>query len=402
METFQRVHTFMTTEIEKRYRAIASSYDELKAEAEKRVVRWKYSNGQLWSHLAEPNPPLTTEEVGDANNAKYWFGYDSMNRVVCIRRFDEFTAYKQNPKRPKELPQPFPARELRIEYFIGHCGDKMEILRFLTPRTHRADEIAKHKLQSVEWVLMKAGRLQEQEKFREEGIHSCHRYLWDGNKLKATRSLGRKGRVEMEFTTDKSGQEQVYRVSKDGERHSLGGPLPAGMTVKKLTETIRKRLLETIPVTVKAAKNKEPVYCVALAYDGEGNEALPPCLGIGLESERNGWLKAHGKDAKHTIWNPAEFKHYEKDHTQLDDDELGEACEWLNGELENKGSHAPAKRLLVEVAAELNKLDWSKIAKVTPDFVVYAVDFELGDLNKNLKKIFPAKKVAALKAAKLL
>ena len=100
----------MTTEIEKRYWAIASSYHELKAEAEKRVVRWKYSNGQLWSHLPEPNPPLTTEEVGDANKAKYWFGYDSMNRVVCIRRFDDFTAYKQNPKRPKELPQPFPAR----------------------------------------------------------------------------------------------------------------------------------------------------------------------------------------------------------------------------------------------------------------------------------------------------
>ena len=58
--------------------------------------------------------------------------------------------------------------------------------------------------------------------------------------------------------------------------------------------------------------------------------------------------------------------------------------------------------LLNEVAAELAGLDWSKKIKTTPDFVVYAVDFELGDLSKNLKKSVAPALLKKLKAANLL
>jgi hypothetical protein len=389
----------MATEIEKRYKATANSYAELKGEAEKRVVRWRYSNGHLW-HYA-PEAPLTTEEETEPDRAKYWFGYDCNDHVACVREYNELTAYRRDPARPEELPKPVRVRELRVEWFIRHDQQKLELFDFVTPHYTNPEDV-RTQLRHVEWAWLKAGKLQEQMRFGRGDDYSHYRYEWRGQDLHLTQLLDEKGRVKMEFAKGENGQDLYYRIRKDGSRFLLGQPLPAGLTVKKLTEMIRARLLETIPATVKAAKIKEPVYCVALAYDGEGNEALPPCLGIGLESERKGWLKTHGKDAKHLVWNPAEFQHYEKSHTQLDDDALEEACEWLNGELENKGSHATAHRLLVEVAAELNKLDWLKFAKVTPDFIVYAVDFELGDLNKNLKKILPAKELTALKTAKLL
>ena len=51
-------------------------------------------------------------------------------------------------------------------------------------------------------------------------------------------------------------------------------------------ETIRARLLACIPQVIANAGLSESIYCVALAYDGEGNDSLPPTIGVGLESER--------------------------------------------------------------------------------------------------------------------
>jgi hypothetical protein len=279
----------------------------------------------------------------------------------------------------------------------------MEVFRFITDYTWKASELQKHTLQWLAWLWMKNDMLQEEVKFEgDRDWYSHTRYLWSEDKVQGWQQLNGEGRITMEYIKDENGVTQHYRIKKDGSRILLGQPLPKGLTVKKLVETIRTRLLNAIPATVKAAKIKAPIYCVALGYYGDGNDALPPSLGIGLESERSEWLKTKGRDAKSMIWSPAEFQHFQTNRTQLDDPKLDEACEWLNGELQNRNSTVPAQRLLVEVAAELNKLAWSKIAKVTPDFVVFAVDFELGDLNKNLKKILPAKKLAGLKAAKLI
>ena len=137
-------------------------------------------------------------------------------------------------------------------------------------------------------------------------------------------------------------------------------------------------------------------------YDGEGNGAFPPCLGLGLESERCRWIAEKGKEAKWFVWNPAEFTHYEKNHTQFEDKQLEELSELYNRIIEGKDNYAAPVKLLNEIAAALAAMDWSGKLKTTPDFVVYAVDFELGELAKNLKKSVPAPLLAKFKAEKLL
>jgi hypothetical protein len=172
--------------------------------------------------------------------------------------------------------------------------------------------------------------------------------------------------------------------------------------LKSIKDTILTRLLALIPQVVTNAGLKDAVYCVALAYDGEGNDPLPPTIGIGLESERKRWLAAHGKDARDWVWNPAEFLHYEKSHTQIEDEELEEACDLLNSKLAEGDSIAPAVKLLVEVATELNRYPWPETFLRTSDFAVYAVDYELGSLRKNLKACLPADRLAALQARRLI
>lgn len=190
----------------------------------------------------------------------------------------------------------------------------------------------------------------------------------------------------------------VTQVEQDGTRGYRFRKLPKGLTVKSLLETARGWLMKEIPRAVARAAIKEPVYCLALAYDGEGNGVLPPVLGFGLESERKQWIERHGRKAPQYIWNPAEFHHYEKDHTQLGDDSaFAEQCELLNQALEARESDAPARKLLNEVAAALARTNWTGKLKRSPDFVVYAVDFEMSDLRKNLKAVVPPGRLAEFK-----
>jgi hypothetical protein len=214
--------------------------------------------------------------------------------------------------------------------------------------------------------------------------------------------ISEKGHVFFQIVFGPHGEQTYFRVRRDGTRFQLGQPLPKGVTVKSVKETIRNRLVTLVPEVVAAARIKEPIYCVALAYDGEDNDVLPPVIGIGLESERQRWQAEHKKNLWQWIWNPAEFQHFEKPHTQIEDEALEEACDQLNSKLVEGNSSTPAIKLLVGVATELNNVSWPAKVHRTSDFVVYAVDFELGSLRNNLKTILAPERIAALKAMKLL
>ena len=70
--------------------------------------------------------------------------------------------------------------------------------------------------------------------------------------------------------------------------------------------------------------------------------------------------------------------------------------------MDRKGSDASARKLVNEVAAELARLDWSGKLKMADDFTVFAVDFECGDLLKNLKQSVPPGQLAKFRAQKLI
>lgn len=233
-------------------------------------------------------------------------------------------------------------------------------------------------------------------------VHGQDRYTWREDKLVRIDTQSQYGRSHEELVYDVVGElDRVWRVSFGGRTLRYKRP-GKGVNLKSLEKSIGGRLPAEIARTVTAARIKAPVYCLVLAYDGEGNDVLPPCLGIGLDSERQQWIRANGKDAKDLIWNPAEFIHYEKPHTQLKDKELDKACEMLNDALRPRDNFSPAVELLNNVATELGKMDWKGSLNTTADFVAFAVDFELGELKKNLKQSVPAAKLARLHKAGLL
>ncbi len=84
------------------------------------------------------------------------------------------------------------------------------------------------------------------------------------------------------------------------------------------------------------------------------------------------------------------------------DKKLDKACDLYNRELEYKGSNEPARKLILQVAADLARMDWNGKLKTTDDFIIFAVDTDGADLKKNLKLSVPSKQLAKLKAAKLI
>ena len=128
---------------------------------------------------------------------------------------------------------------------------------------------------------------------------------------------------------------------------------------------------------------------------------LLPDLGIGLESERQK-LSKRRDGAKPDIWNPDEFSNYGNNRTELKDKQLDRACKLFNRELEYRGSDEPARKLIVQVAADLGRINWQNTLNTTDNFIVYAVDTELVDFRRNLKLTVPTKQLAKLKAAKLI
>jgi hypothetical protein len=370
----------MRTEIEQRFESESKVVPVLRESFMARVVRWTFSTRGIWDYEDRRQYGFEWDPLSDPEQAYRRCGYDETDRPIVLQHL------VWSDTQHHGVRESFTTQNVWAEELISHHGDTLDVTRLVRGQLERVSR------------MTFCGRLLVEEEEFAFGNYSHTRWQYQDGRKVLQQSISDKGQVIFEIAFSPHGEETYSRVRRDGTRFQLGQPLPKGVTIKSLKETIRSRLLALIPEVVVSAKIQEPVYCVALAYDGEGNDVLPPIIGIGLESERLKWLAEDRKGAWRLIWNPAEFHHYEKSHTQLEDDDLEEACDYLNSKIAEQDSAAQAIKLLVQVAAALNNASWSTDVQRTPDFVVYAVDFELKSLRKNFKTCLPHERFAAFKA----
>ena len=362
--------------LEHRFEAEENVYHRLLKSCEANVVRWEYWNGFHWhwdpveqmtyqDEWWKKHPPKRTSK----DKALYSYGYDAKGRVAAIRS-----------------GLPGKALSEMTQEFIRYTGATLISSTFLG-----AD------LLEVSTANISGTRTVQVENVGGRSGSGWYTIEWSGDRVSRMLfgELGKPPWLE----------ERYNKAGKLTERIELARKLwlPEGTNIKTLSKTIHQKLTSIVPKVIAKARIREPAYCLVLAYDGEGNGVIPPSLGIGLDSERRKRVRTNGNAAKDFIWNPAEFRHYETKQTTLPvDKKFEQACEWYNQLLEKKGSDKPARELLNRIVRDLAKLDWNGKLKTTDDFVVYAVDYEGGDLKKNLKKSVPPKVLSRLKAAKLL
>jgi hypothetical protein len=292
----------MYEDIKSRFEESVDNYESIKAETEKTVVRWRYSKTRhLWDYEPEWQGVTRayidpTHEIFNASEADYAYGYNSEDQVICKRHYDTAYTYIHHPEGPEKIPH----RELRIEYFIRHIGNFLEALRFLTPHNYTDPTIIEHHLQFIDRVWTENGKVIETEQYRDHSgsdyTYSHDLYYWEGEMLKLIQCLDTKNTNYQESEVDENGRCTHYYILKNGRRFLMGQPLPKGVTVKQLFKTVREILLERIPRAVEAAKIQQPIYCLVLSYEGEGNEIFSLSFASALsQTARLGFRTANQK-----------------------------------------------------------------------------------------------------------
>ncbi len=172
---------------------------------------------------------------------------------------------------------------------------------------------------------------------------------------------------------------------------------------------IEALLVSHIPNVVKAARLREPVYCLRIWYNGtDSDETAVPWLMLVKESTRKSFILEHRKEAPYYIWCADEATNAGQSfNVQIDNAELvkqyGLWYDYLC-DLDDDEELQPFREMIQRVSAKLNTLDWAAIVPATDDFVVFPADGshtfcdDLGDLNASA----PENRLSLLRSRNLL
>jgi hypothetical protein len=362
-------------------------YEERKTAAERQVVRWEH-----WSGPAYDPKPFYFERMLRAGVVKRGkpapkatqrtcsYGFDARGRVVVDRQrasadepaFDEFFTYAKNA----------------IES-AAYRRDPPHTLQYVMRQTLRNGG-------PVSTDVLDAGH---QAGYSERYDYANGRL----SEINVVSVVGKdKDKVKYDVVYERDGRLRAVR------RYFYGDlPFPiywnpeSGETLESLTAAMRRKLLDAIPKALQKAKIKQPAYCVAIVYDTD-NDELPPLLAVGLDAQRQAWLADDARGAKALMWNPGDFERYETGTIDLAAPNLEEESQKLLQMILMKEALWIPRRLLNEVAAELNKRSWRGILSTTDDFIVFAVDVEGVDLKRNLKDGVPEPKRKLLKSRRMM
>lgn len=367
---------------------------ELRQECESAVVQWRWAPGD--AELQRPEPlfrerfgvPVRRllEQAPAVPRDEQQYGFDADGSIIVVRQYVSPGSFREELRVP------------RGETVVGHqwsetgAVSEVNIARYAAGRMRSNVTVWPDNGENF-----LHGSVMERYDYDGDLVTEIHTEMIDAIGDRAPqRSLTRVqasydplGRLLELVEHDDKGEKVLYRARA------------AGPSMDKLQRRVEDRLVQTLPKLVLGRVGDEPIYCLVLHYEREW--PLPPTVGLGLQRERQAWVDAFddAQTLKLTVWNPAEFSNYAAgnggtanwDLTAVDP-ELARAVRTIPEN--DEGAPERARATLNRAAARLQRLDWPLITPVTDDFVVFAVDYELIDLDENLCQSVPARLRKAL------
>jgi hypothetical protein len=353
--------------------------------AEKAVVRWQWATGPLYE------APLWAERVGlksgrplrsspsPIRTGHRCYGFDAGERLRVERQYQPFAGEPERHASRLFFP-------VDGEGVIGARFSEHGELSFVFRERHENGRLVEieqeaREAQAQNWVLTrfsygKSGRVESVVEQVDRLHYPEADRAWTCRWTADWDASGRLATLARETTKSDGSSTRHVAFSKN----------VIEMPFASLAAQVERCLIAEIPKRVAALRSKKTAYCLALAYDDEGNDMLPPKLGVGREDERAAWRREHGKEARYYVWNPAEFSDYASrvPALRLQAKSTLDACRRLNQHVTAHGGASKVRTLLARVAGALNERSWERTLPVTPDFEVYAVDFELGRLPRSI------------------
>ena len=348
----------MNEQARKLYDQAQADYPKLKAQIEAQVVRWFWATGGVGYFSLEPfyfeqnrfsKSKILKDAPEDSDN-KYQYGVNDKDEIIVERRYTEFK---------------------------GQCYETFYFREDSQIISYRFEYSEEKECDNVKIFIYKDGLLQYiysafEEHYSEETMY------YKGNKLIRRKTKG------LDYYLKPIDNTLLYTYDMLGKLNSITSGTgyvcyqkkDKKISYKALSEKAAERYYALLVPTIKAYPVKEPLYCINLSFDYQN--ILPTRIGFGTESERQEYQK-YGKEAKHYLWNTAEYAHTIDIEPNEEDAAL---FDLFNQETEMQEKSSAATKLLVACAKRL-KEDWASLGiPSTDDFVVVVSDEEESFLKK--------------------
>ena len=342
----------------KLYEQAQADYPTLKTQIEAQVVRWFWAAGGVGYFSLEPfyfeqnrfsKSKILKDAPEDSDN-KYQYGVNDKDEIIVERRYTEFK---------------------------GQCYETFYFREDSQIISYRFEYSEEKECDNVKIFIYKDGLLQYiysafEEHYSEETMY------YKGNKLIRRKTKG------LDYYLKPIDNTLLYTYDMLGKLNSITSGTgyvryqkkDKKISYKALSEKAAERYYALLVSTIKAYPVKEPLYCINLSFDYQN--ILPTRIGFGTESERQEYQK-YGKEAKHYLWNTAEYTHTIDIEPNEEDAAL---FDLFNQETEMQEKSSAATKLLVACAKRL-KEEWASIGiPSTDDFVVVVSDEEESFLKK--------------------
>ena len=347
----------------KLYEQAQADYPKLKTQIEAQVVRWFWAAGGVGLFSLEPfyfeknrfsKSKILKDAPEDSDN-KYQYGVNDKDEIIIECDYPELKG-----KFKGEYYETFYFREENkiVSYHFEHSVEKECINTMI--------------------FIYKDGLLQSIHSAYDNNAWSERTMYYEGDKLIRQEEKG------LDYYSNPIDNTLLYTYDMLGKLNSITSRTgyvwyqkkDKKISYKALSEKAAERYYTLLVPTIKAYPMKEPLYCINLSFDYQN--ILPTRIGFGTESERQEYQK-YGKEAKHYLWNTAEYAHTIDIEPNEEDAAL---FDLFNQETEMQERESVATKLLVACAKRL-KEEWASLGiSSTDDFVVVVSDEEESFLKK--------------------
>ena len=337
----------------KLYEQAQADYPTLKTQIEAQVVRWFWAAGGVGLFSLEPfyfeqnrfsKSKILKDAPEDSDN-KYQYGVNEKDEIIVERSYTEFKG---------QCYETFYFREENkiVSYHFEHSVEKECINTMI--------------------FIYKDGLLQSIHSAYDNNAWREKTMYYEGDKLIRQEEKG------LDYYLKPIDNALLYTYDMLGKLNSITSGTgyvwyqkkDKKISYKALSEKAAERYYALLVPTIKAYPVKEPLYCINLSFDYQN--ILPTRIGFGTESERQEYQK-YGKEAKHYLWNTAEYAHTIDIEPNEEDAAL---FDLFNQETEMQERESAATKLLVACAKRL-KEEWVSLGiPSTDDFVVVVSDEE--------------------------
>ena len=343
----------MNEQARKLYDQAQANYPNLKAQIEAQVVRWFWAAGGVGLFSLEPfyfeknrfpKAKILKDAPEDSDN-KYQYGVNANDEIIVERSYNEFKGlYDEEFYFRKE--------NQIISYHFDFAPEKECI--------------------NTRIFIYKDGLLQSIHSAYNNNTWSERTMYYEGNKLIRQEEKG------LDYYSNPIDNTLLYTYDVLGKLNSITSGTgyvryqkkDKKISYKALSEKAAERYYALLVPAIKAYPVKEPLYCINLSFDYQN--ILPTRIGFGTESERQEYQK-YGKEAKHYLWNTAEYAHTIDIEPNEEDAAL---FDLFNQETEMQEKSSAATKLLVACAKRL-KEEWASLGiPSTDDFVIVVGDEE--------------------------